>query len=108
MSRFIYKIKTFIYNKHKNRMSSATNFAWRFQSIIFQAIERMNEEFKSEKAKGTAGLADYNTLALEFMKVDFASFKSVLEFCDAFKKSGRSLHVLFCNAGLGLRPYGMP
>ena len=69
------------------------------------AIERMNREFIEEKAKGTQGLADSDTLALEFMKVDLASFKSTVEFCEKFKTSGRPLHVLFCNAGLGFRPF---
>ena len=69
------------------------------------AMERMNKEFKEEKAKGTQGLAEYDTLAVEFLKVDLASFKSTVEFCEEFKKSGRPLHVLFCNAGLGFRPY---
>ena len=78
--------------------------ACRSEDRARDAIERMNKEFKEEKVKGTEGLADYDTLALEFMKVDLASFKSTVEFCEEFKKSGRPLHVLFCNAGLGIRP----
>ena len=70
-----------------------------------EAIERMNTEYMEEKAKGTQGLADYDTLAIEFMKVDLASLKSTVAFCEEFKKSGRPLHVLFCNAGLGLQPF---
>ena len=65
----------------------------------------MNAEFKAEKARGTGGLADYDTLALEFMKLELTSFQSVVDFCDAYKRSGRPLHVLFCNAGLALRPF---
>ena len=77
-------------------------------SMLFipQAIARMNEEFKVEKASGTRGIADYDELAIEFMKLDLNSFKSVVEFTEAYKRSGRPLHVLFCNAGIALRPFG--
>ena len=66
----------------------------------------MNEEFTEEKAKGTEGLTQSEELALEFMKIDLKSFKSVVEFTENFKKTGKKLHVLFCNAGLGLVPFG--
>ena len=67
---------------------------------MFQAIRKMNEEYKELKAAGTEGLIDVDELRLEFMKLDLASFQSIKEFCNAFKRSGRQLHVLVCNAGL--------
>ena len=79
-------------------MGATVILACRSEDRARDAMERMNKEFKEEKAKGTQMLADYETLALEFMKVDLASFKSTVEFCEEFKKSGRPLHVLFCNA----------
>ena len=60
----------------------------------------MNEEYKELKAEGTEGLADVENLRLEFMKLDLASFQSIKDFVEAFKRSGRQLHVLVCNAGL--------
>ena len=66
----------------------------------------MNEEFQAEKRTGANGVADYDTLALEFMKLDLNYSNSVAEFCEAFKKSGRPLHVLFCFAGIAGQKYG--
>lgn len=86
-------------------MGATVIMACRSEERARKAITRMNEEFKAEKAEGTKGLADYDTLAIEFMKLDLASFNSVVEFSEAYKQSGRPLHVLFCNAGLGLKPY---
>lgn len=86
-------------------MGATVILACRSEERARQAMARMQDEFESEKAKGTSNLADYSTLALEFMQLDLASFQSVVEFCEAFKKSGRLLHVLFCNAGLGFGPY---
>ena len=60
----------------------------------------MNEEYKELKAAGTEGLVDVDELRLEFMKLDLASFQSIKDFSDAFKRSGKQLHVLVCNAGL--------
>ena len=65
----------------------------------------MNQEFQAEKAKGTSGLTDSDTLALEYMHVELSSFKSVVSFTEQFKMSGRKLHVLFLNAGFGYSPY---
>lgn len=86
-------------------MGATVIMACRSEERARTSTDRMNEEFKAEKAKGTKGLADYDTLAIEFMKLDLASFKSVVEFSEAYKTSGRPLHVLFCNAGLGFMPY---
>ncbi|XP_053389510.1 retinol dehydrogenase 14-like [Mercenaria mercenaria] len=62
------------------------------------AMEKMHEEFKEEKTKGTSNMTEKSTLCLEFLKVDLGSFKSVAQFCEDFKKTGRPLHVLVCNA----------
>lgn len=60
----------------------------------------MSREFIKEKRKRPS-LTE--RLSLEFMKLDLASLKSVMEFIEEFKASGRSLHALVCNAGIG--PY---
>lgn len=86
-------------------MGATVILACRSEEKTRRAIEQMNHEFEVEKARGTQGLSDHQTLALEFMHLDLASFKSVLKFCEEFRNSGRRLHVLFCNAGLGLGPY---
>ena len=69
-------------------------------------MERMNEEFQLEKRAGAKGIVDYDTLALEFMKLDLNYFQSVVEFCEEYKRSGRPLHVLFCCAGIAGQKYG--
>ena len=66
----------------------------------------MNEEFQAEKRAGAKGIVDYDTLSLEFMKLDLNYFKSVVEFCEEYKRSGRPLHVLFCCAGIAGQKYG--
>ncbi|XP_053382245.1 retinol dehydrogenase 14-like [Mercenaria mercenaria] len=86
-------------------MGATVILACRSEDRARKAMETMQEEFKTEKAKGTKGLTGSPNLAIEFMKLDLASFQSVVEFCEEFKKSGRQLHVLFCNAGLGFGPY---
>ena len=73
---------------------------------LFQAIRKMNEEYKELKANATEGLADVENLRLEFMKLDLASFQSIKDFVEAFKRSGRQLHVLVCNAGLMKATFG--
>lgn len=86
-------------------MGAKVILACRSEEKTLRAVEQMNHEFEVEKARGTRGLCEKQTLALEFMKLDLASFKSVLKFCEDFRKSGLKLHVLVCNAGLGLGPY---
>ena len=66
----------------------------------------MNKEYKELKEKGTEGLADVEELGVEYMNLELSSFKSTKEFVEAFKKSGRQLHVLICNAGIMARNYG--
>ncbi|KAH3748676.1 WW domain-containing oxidoreductase-like [Dreissena polymorpha] len=86
-------------------MGATVILACRSESKTMEAIAKMNQEFQAEKSKETSRLSKNTTLALEFMHLDLASFESVRNFCDAFKKSGRKLHVLFCNAGLGFIPF---
>ncbi|KAL4218046.1 hypothetical protein ACF0H5_022784 [Mactra antiquata] len=88
--------------KHCAIMGATVILACRSENRARSAMERMQQEYESEviTAKGNS-----KPLALEFMQVDFGSFKSVVNFCEEFKKSGRQLHVLFCNAGLGFGPY---
>ncbi|XP_060079868.1 dehydrogenase/reductase SDR family member on chromosome X-like [Ylistrum balloti] len=81
-------------------MGATVILACRSENKAFQAIEDMNREFLEEKQKGTLGLAQYDELSVEFMKLDCASLKSVREFIDEFKATGRKLHVLICNAGI--------
>ncbi|XP_052764356.1 retinol dehydrogenase 14-like [Mya arenaria] len=91
--------------KWTSMMGATVILACRSEGRTQEAIEKMNKEFQAEKAKGTEGLTDSDSLALEYMQLDLASFASVMEFCENFQKSGRKLHVLFCNAGLGLGPF---
>ncbi|XP_045182589.2 retinol dehydrogenase 14-like [Mercenaria mercenaria] len=86
-------------------MGATVILACRSEDRAKKAMETMQEEFTTEKAKGTKGITESPSLAIEFMKLDLASFQSVVDFCEEFKKSGRQLHVLFCNAGLGFCPY---
>ncbi|XP_060567726.1 retinol dehydrogenase 14-like [Ruditapes philippinarum] len=86
-------------------MGGTVILACRSEDRARKAMETMQEDFEKERAKGTTGLTENPTLALEFMKLDLASFESVVNFCDEFKKSGRKLHVLVCNAGLGFAAY---
>ena len=69
-------------------------------------MRKMNKEYKELKEKGTEGLADLEELNLEFMQLDLSSFQSTKDFVEAFKTSGRQLHVLVCNAGVCKAKYG--
>ena len=73
-----------------------------------QAISRMNKEYEEHKKewKDKHELTVYDSLAVEYLPLDLASFKSTLQFVEAFKKSGGQLHILICNAGIGMAPYG--
>ena len=68
----------------------------------------MNKEYEEHKKewKDKHELTVYDSLAVEYLPLDLASFKSTLEFVETFKKSGRQLHILVCNAGIGMAPYG--
>ena len=69
-------------------------------------MRRMDREYNELKENGTKGLADLEQLNVEYMHLDLASFKSTKEFVEAYKKSGRQLHVLVCNAGVCKKSYG--
>lgn len=86
-------------------MGATVILACRSEDKTKQAIARMQQEFEVEQSKRKSNVSKKQTLALQFMKCDMGSFKSVVQFCDEFKKSGKQLHVLFCNAGIGLHPF---
>lgn len=71
-----------------------------------QAITKMEADFEQEKQKGTSGLTS-GELSVEFMELDLSSLKSTQKFIEEFKASGKPLHVLICNAGLGMHPLSM-
>ena len=68
----------------------------------------MNSEYEEHKKEWSDkhGLTEYDSLAVEYLPLDLASFKSTSNFVTAFKNSGRQLHILVCNAGIGMVPYG--
>ncbi|XP_021355392.1 retinol dehydrogenase 14-like [Mizuhopecten yessoensis] len=77
--------------------------ACRSKSRAEEAIARMNLEYDEERTKGSLGGLEGNTqLNVFFMKLDCSSLKSTMEFVDEFKKTGLKLHVLICNAGIGM------
>ncbi|XP_045187967.2 retinol dehydrogenase 14-like [Mercenaria mercenaria] len=86
-------------------MGATVILACRSEEKARAAIEKMEKEFTEEKARGTSKLTERARLAIEFMKVDLGSFKSVDHFCEEYKKSGRPLHVLVCNAGIASIPF---
>uniref|UniRef100_K1QBR2 WW domain-containing oxidoreductase n=1 Tax=Magallana gigas TaxID=29159 RepID=K1QBR2_MAGGI len=63
----------------------------------------LHANFEQEKQKGTSGLTS-GELSVEFMELDLSSLKSTQKFIEEFKASGKPLHVLICNAGLGMHP----
>ncbi|XP_060069588.1 dehydrogenase/reductase SDR family member on chromosome X-like [Ylistrum balloti] len=83
-------------------MGGTVIIACRSEEKAKQAIQQMNEEF-TEKQKKTPGIVDYERLNVEFMFLDCNSLKSVMNFVEAYKSSGRKLHKLICNAGIGLQ-----
>lgn len=86
-------------------MGATVILAARSEDRTQKAMAKMQLEFLGEKEKGTTGIYDGSNLNIQFMKLDLGSFKSVLQFCEDFKKTGLPLHVLFCNAGLGFAPF---
>lgn len=83
-------------------MGATVILACRSEDRAREAMARMNAEFEAEKDRKTPGVVDYPELNIEFMKLDCASLQSVMDFVKEFKLSGRQLHVLVCNAGIGL------
>ena len=59
-------------------------------------------EGQTGEAKEEKDDADIQPLKIEFMKLDLSSLASTMEFINAYKAKGYPLHVLICNAGLGL------
>ena len=70
-------------------------------------MRRMDKEYKEHRRKGTVGLADLEELRLEYMNLNLSSLQSTKNFVEEFKKSGRELHVLICNAGILAGKFGM-
>ena len=46
-------------------------------------------------------------LNVQFMKLDLASLESTKNFIESFKQKNLPLHMLICNAGIGLAQQGM-
>lgn len=88
-------------------MGATVIIACRSEDRAKEAIKKMNSEYEEHKKEwqGKHELTDYESLAVEFLPLDLASFKSTLEFVEAFKTSGRQLHILICNAGIGMVPF---
>lgn len=88
-------------------MGATVIIACRSEQRALKAIERMNEEYDKTKEELSSkhGVTVYDNLAVSFMLLDLSSFKSTLNFVQKFKESGRNLHVLICNAGIGMTPY---
>lgn len=86
-------------------MGATVIMACRSEERARKAMDKMQNEFKEQVAKGTKGLTDSPKLELEFMKLDLSSFQSILQFCEEYKKSGRPLHVLVCNAAVAFGTY---
>lgn len=84
-------------------MGGTVIIACRSEERAKQAIQQMNQEFAEEKRKKTPGIVDNDQLNIEFMALDCNSLKSVMDFVQAYKSSGRKLHRLICNAGIGLQ-----
>lgn len=83
-------------------MGATVILACRSEEKAKQAMAKMNAEFQAEKDKKNPRIVDYPELSLEFMKLDCSSLQSVMDFAKEFKLSGRQLHVLVCNAGIGM------
>ena len=64
---------------------------------LLQAVGRMRQEVKNEIPE--------KEIAVEFMKLDLASFQSTKDFIRAFKDKNLPLHILINNAGLAWPPF---
>ncbi|XP_067674580.1 retinol dehydrogenase 12-like [Haliotis asinina] len=94
--------------KHIAMMGATVIIACRSEQRATDAIRRMNDEYHEDKKNGKLkeGHINEDKLPVDFMLLDLASLKSTMEFIEAFKSSGRKLHVLLCNAGLAVVPRG--
>ncbi|KAL4232903.1 hypothetical protein ACF0H5_007590 [Mactra antiquata] len=88
-------------------MGATVIIACRSEERARQAIERMQKEYEVLKGemKDKHELAVYDKLAVEFMPLNLISMQSTLDFVQSFKSSGRKLHILICNAGIGMAPF---
>lgn len=86
-------------------MGGTVIIACRSEDRAMEAMRRMDKEYKELLEKGTEGLTKLEELRVEYMHLDLASFQSTKEFVEEFKKSGRKLHVLVCNAGVSKRRF---
>ncbi len=69
----------------------------------------MHHDYERCKLEGKLkeGYMKDGPLQIEFMKLDLSSLQSTMDFIQAYKASGRSLHVLLCNAGIALLNRGI-
>ncbi|XP_063956803.1 retinol dehydrogenase 12-like [Lytechinus pictus] len=67
-----------------------------------EAIDQMKKEHAEEKADPKKQKIKINVddLSVEFMALDLGSLQSTMTFIEAYKNTGRPLHVLICNAGI--------
>ena len=68
----------------------------------------MNTEYIDikDKMKVEHDIEPRTSLAVTFMPLDLSSFTSTLNFVQLYQQSGRKLHALILNAGIGMAPYG--
>ncbi|KAL3882937.1 hypothetical protein ACJMK2_029239 [Sinanodonta woodiana] len=86
-------------------MGATVIMACRSKERAEKAMQKIQDEFQVEKEKGTPAICKLEKLSMEFMELDLGSFKSVRSFIEAYRSSGRELHVLVCNAGVALVPF---
>ncbi|KAK3602907.1 hypothetical protein CHS0354_018774 [Potamilus streckersoni] len=86
-------------------MGATVIMACRSKERAEKAMQKIQDEFQVEKAKGTPVICKLEKLSMEFMELNLGSFKSVRSFINAYKSSGRKLHMLVCNAGVALVPF---
>ncbi|KAL3883247.1 hypothetical protein ACJMK2_029530 [Sinanodonta woodiana] len=86
-------------------MGATVIMACRSKERAEEAMQKIQGEFQVEQEKKTPVICDTENVSLEFMELDLSSFTSVRSFIEAFKSSGRALHVLVCNAGVALMPF---
>ncbi|KAK3097456.1 hypothetical protein FSP39_009791 [Pinctada imbricata] len=74
--------------------------ACRSEERATKAIERMNEEYQTEKKHGTPDIVTLDQLDVSFLPLDCSSLKSSKEFIDLFLAKESQLHLLLFNAGI--------
>lgn len=91
-------------SNHKIATCSLNVFEDAESLLFWQAVENMQQEFQCAKKDGKLGNITRDKLNVEYMIVDLASLKSTMAFIEKFIASGKLLHVLICNAGIGFAP----